>query len=450
MHFFKIFFTYYIISQTIIYGDIIEFNEPDSGYIKNTLDSIMQTKQLLHMEYRLKSYDGTFNHITYHEKYVDKLIDTVVIVPEQNIIPKFLNRLVSQMSKSTIDHNLRSDIEKKKKLITNKYYFIKKKPDISIGTYLNDRAGMVIDLEPEFNSHLSGLFGATRNTENNWALNGELDMHLENVWNTMESTSFFWKKLDSINQTINLNINSPHIFDNGFGIILSYHYDLVNGLYTDTQAKILFEVTNRSFGSFFVGYNSGRITAASSGNNHFHQSSRFKGLLLMFNHNSLNRRFLPDKGTILEFETNFGTDTYQDQLYIRNNIIFEHIFSLLDKVEFSFKTSNREIRSLNGQFNPARAVKYGGINSLRGYMDNQFRSRAVSVQSLELRFQKSHFWRTFLFFDFGMALDRFPKSGIGIGLLKLTRKALIKIEYAIPEKSSFLDGKIHFKWTSRL
>jgi hypothetical protein len=49
-----------------------------------------------------------------------------------------------------------------------------------------------------------------------------------------------------------------------------------------------------------------------------------------------------------------------------------------------------------------------------------------------------------------MALDTSPKKGIGIGMLKLTDKALFEIQYAIPEKSSFLDGKIHFKWTSRL
>ena len=437
-------------NQIIFCSDTIEFDQPDSLYIKNTLDSIIQNRKMLNMEYKLQSYDEMFEHIIYQTRYVEKIIDTIVIVPEKNILPKFLNRLVYQIPKSTIDHNLIDDIEKKKDLITNKYYFINNKPHINIDTYLNDKVGMLIDLDPEFNSHLSGLFGATRNMNNRWNVNGELDIQLENVWNTMESVNFFWKKLDSINQTISLDINSPHIFVNGFGVSISYNYELVNGLYTDRQTRISFEITNMSFGSFFVGYNTGGINTTSFGENYEYERSSFKGLLLTFNHNSLNRRLLPDKGTIFNIETNLGTDTYQDQLYIKNNIILEHIFLLNGNVDFCFKSLNREIRSLNGRINPAREIRYGGMNSVRGYMDNQFRSSAVSVQSLELRFQKSPFWRALLFFDFGMALGTSPKKGIGIGMLKLTDKALFEIQYAIPEKSSFLDGKIHFKWTSRL
>jgi hypothetical protein len=49
-----------------------------------------------------------------------------------------------------------------------------------------------------------------------------------------------------------------------------------------------------------------------------------------------------------------------------------------------------------------------------------------------------------------MALDKTPKTGIGIGVFKLSDRALIELQYAIPEKSSYLDGKLHVKWTSRL
>ena len=164
-------------------------------------------------------------------------------------------------------------MEKKKSLIMNKYYFISRKPDINIGRYLDNRVGMVIDLEPEFNSHFSGLFGATRNANNKWNLNGELDMRLENIWNTMESFSFFWKKLDSTSQSINLGLNSPHIFDNGLGVSMFYNYELVNGLYTETDTRISFEITNMSFGSFFLGYNAGRINTTSLGENYNYEKS---------------------------------------------------------------------------------------------------------------------------------------------------------------------------------
>ena len=450
MRTYKIFFIYYVLIQFVVCSDTIRFDQPDSVYINNALDSIIQNGQMLNIEYALQSYGKGFKNIIYKRRYVDKIIDTVVVAPVKNILPKFLNRIVYRLPKSAIDHNLIEEMEKKKSLIMNKYYFISRKPDINIGRYLDNRLGMVIDLEPEFNSHFSGLFGATRSTNNKWNLNGELDIRLENIWNTMESFSFFWKKLDSTSQSINLGLNSPHIFDNGLGISTLYNYELVNGFYTETQTRISFEIANMSFGSFFLGYNAGRINTTSLGKNYNYEKSSFKGLLITFNHHSLNRRLLPDKGTAFNVETHLGKDTYQDQLYMKNSMTLSHILPLNNKINFCFKSLNEEIRALNGVINPARGIRYGGINSLRGYTDNQFRSNAVSIQTIELHFQKNPFLRTLLFFDIGMALDKTPKTGIGIGVFKLTDKALIELQYAISEKTSYSDGKLHVKWTSRL
>ena len=55
---------------------------------------------------------------------------------------------------------------------------------------------------------------------------------------------------------------------------------------------------------------------------------------------------------------------------------------------------NQYISSLGGVINPARKIRYGGINNLRGYRDNQFRSSKISIQTIEIHLQKSPFFRT--------------------------------------------------------
>tara|TARA_B100000214_G_C23727222_1_gene517073 strand:- start:323 stop:628 length:306 start_codon:yes stop_codon:yes gene_type:complete len=100
--------------------------------------------------------------------------------------------------------------------------------------------------------------------------------------------------------------------------------------------------------------------------------------------------------------------------------------------------------------NPARKIRYGGINNLRGYLDNQFKSNKISIQTLELHLQNSSFFRLLLFFDMGLVPKQLPKSSFGFGIHKLTNKALLEVQYAIPKSTSLLNGKIHFKWTSRL
>jgi len=120
--------------QNIGIGTDLCQNQPDSVYINNALDSIIQNGQMLNIEYALQSYGKGFKNIIYKRRYVDKIIDTVVVAPVKNILPKFLNRIVYRLPKSAIDHNLIEEMEKKKSLIMNKYYFISRKPDINIIT----------------------------------------------------------------------------------------------------------------------------------------------------------------------------------------------------------------------------------------------------------------------------------------------------------------------------
>ena len=103
-----------------------------------------------------------FSEIQYELRQIDKIIDTIVIVGEENIIPKYLNRIVNQIPKRALDDNFFSELDNSKNMIVHKYYFISMKPDIKIGRYLDDRLGMVIDLEPDFNNHFSGVLGAVK------------------------------------------------------------------------------------------------------------------------------------------------------------------------------------------------------------------------------------------------------------------------------------------------
>ena len=97
MRTYKIFFIYYVLIQFVVCSDTIRFDQPDSVYINNALDSIIQNGQILNIEYALQSYGKGFKNIIYKRRYVDKIIDTVVVAPVKNILPKFLNRIVYRL-----------------------------------------------------------------------------------------------------------------------------------------------------------------------------------------------------------------------------------------------------------------------------------------------------------------------------------------------------------------
>ncbi len=97
---------------------------------------------------------------------------------------------------------------------------------------------------------------------------------------------------------------------------------------------------------------------------------------------SYNKRFLPDRGKKIEIENNIGTDTYDDKLFYRLSVILNQIYPLYNSLNLSIMSWNQYINSLGGVINPARKIRYGGINNLRDYMDNQFRSSMISIQTI--------------------------------------------------------------------
>ena len=91
--------------QIAICGDTIKFNTPDSIYILNKIDSILQSNQSLSAEYYLRSYDNQFSNIVYKKRNVEKKIDTVLMIPKNNINQKYLNHIGGKVSNVIIDRN---------------------------------------------------------------------------------------------------------------------------------------------------------------------------------------------------------------------------------------------------------------------------------------------------------------------------------------------------------
>ena len=450
MPIYRVIFGYILICLKIaIASQNINFLSPDSNYITKKIDSIIQNNDKWDLEYKLMSYNDSLNQIIYKENSIDKIIDTVVIRSKKLISPKILYRAANRIEKPMINDELNFQIRKNKGMMINKYYFLTKAPEINIIRYGKENVGMLIDIYPEFSSKISGIFGMSRQDNNTWDLNGELDLQLENIWQSMERLSFYWKKNDSLNQIFKLESIIPYPFNSRIEINSSLIYELVNGMYTKTEYKIINAVSNSSYGILSFGYETGKINPTTMGvNNYF--LSKYKALLVSFNYNNMNARFLPTSGSKLALEIHYGSDDYDDDLYTKNNFLLEHNLYNVGRINLYLKSDNKKIRALGGNLNPGREIRYGGIGNLRGYMDNQFRSSSVYIQTFEMRLKANPFFRSILFFDYGIIPGMKNKLGYGVGISKLSKNSFFEIEYALSNNISIFNGKIHFKWTSIL
>ena len=140
----------------------------------------------------------------------------------------YLGHIINSISHLSLNDNFDNLLDKERQKIVNKYYFIRDTPKVSIGTYSQNKLGMLINIKPEFNNFFSGLFGASKSETNKWNLNGEIDARFENIWGAMESIDFKWKNIDSTNQYFNLKLERPHFLKTGFESNLPIHLALIN------------------------------------------------------------------------------------------------------------------------------------------------------------------------------------------------------------------------------
>ena len=67
-----------------------------------------------------------------------------------------------------------------------------------------------------------------------------------------------------------------------------------------------------------------------------------------------------------------------------------------------------------------------------------------------MHYNKIESFQMVSFMESGFSTDYKPKLSYGLGFAKMTKKALINLEYALPVTSSLRSGKIHIKWLTRL
>ena len=428
----------------------IKFESPDSLLIKQTLDSLLYAQNLMALQYEILHYNNEFKEIAYQPSYASYEVDTVIINSNENIKQSYLKHVAKNFSNFKVDRKFNKNIEKKKKTIINKYYFTRSTPKINVFRYQREKLGLHVEMNSKFNNYFSGLFGGTKAQKDRWEYNGEIDAHFENVWGAMEKLIFKWIAIDSINQKFNFELHQPHLLNAEIGLILNSNYELVNNDYIQTKYELKVDLLNSFYGSYYAGYTQGSINTTDNGLERGFISSNYKALAFMFNNNSLDDMIMPIKGSKIDSEFEIGEDSEFENLYIQYRQDFEYYAPITKNLNSCFKFYGEYINVKDNNVGKAREIFFGGVNSLRGYDDNFFRSTSVAIPTFELHYNGINSFSSLIFFESGFSKNYNPKLSYGLGVKKITKNALINIEYAIPYKSSINEPKVHIKWLTRL
>jgi len=290
-------------------------------------------------------------------------------------------------------------------------------------------------------------------------ITGQVNVSLRNLFGTLRSFSFRWNKLSRLSQDLEIKYFEPWFL--GFPLNITPIFQQFKQDTTYIQRTFIgnFDLSLSESLTILFNFSSGQVIPQT---NYFsfnvNRGSTFSygiGILYDSRDNPLYTKsgllFRTDLNQIIKKEyLRLETKKYNQQKGTIQLLIHQPIF----KNQILFVGLNAKVISGDG-ISISDLFRFGGMNSLRGYEENQFIGSRIFWSNFEYRLFTSFTDYVSAFFDYGYyfrdvlseKVSKF-KFGYGVGAAFNTGLGLFRINYALGEGDTFTRGKIHFGFVS--
>lgn len=342
---------------------------------------------------------------------------------KKNIIRLYRNKVFNQKN---LDQ-LYTDFEKFRFVKQSKY------PEI---LFTKDSTKIYVYLEKTKPNTFDGYVGFTNDENKKVVFSGYLDLVLNNILNSGEKLSLYWKSDGQDQKTFNLGVELPYIFKSPLGIKAELNIFKQDSTFQNTKTAIdlgyYFNYNTR----LYLGYQSTESSDIQNANtstlSDFNNS--FITTALEYSDFKSDDFLFPEK---TYFDLKIGTGK-RDAKSISDNQFFgnlslRHNFYLNDKNIINIKSQNFYLQSSDYIVNELQ--RFGGINSIRGFNENSLQGNLFSSILSEYRYILSSGIYVHTIVDYGYLQDKTSNSnqnllGIGFGFGLLTKNGLFNIVYA--------------------
>jgi outer membrane protein assembly factor BamA len=340
-----------------------------------------------------------------------------------------------------------------------------KKSKASELLFTEEGVELFVYLESQKVSSIQGAVGLQPNpVTQRVGLTGDIQVKLLNAFNKGENLDLNWRSIQPQTQALNLKFVYPYLFQTPFGIDARFNLFKRDSSFLDvkTNLGIQYQLTDGSILKAFYQLSSSDLLYGAS-NSIFSKLSKVRSNSygLSFFRRKLDYIPNPMKGNSLHVEIAVGSrktilDSVKNSLMGRINLQYQHYFQLY----------GRNVLKLAANFESYYApeifqnelYRFGGINSFRGFNEEELFASTKFITTLEYRFIVDRNSNAFLFYDQAFyentALNYLKDNpfGIGAGFSFGTKLGIFTISYALGKQLSnnldFRSGKIHFGYTA--
>jgi len=291
-----------------------------------------------------------------------------------------------------------------------------------------------------------GVIGFARR-ENDYILNGSVDLKLRNVAGTGRNASFIWQNTGERFSSVYIGYYEPFLFSLPFGLSLELKQVIQDSTYTLTYGDVSFK--------HVLGVNSSIVFGVAGDRSVYNFGELLKSTRQRY------RVGASITGAFIFDEIEVRVDGVYRKRYFKGNKVDT------DYQAIYFVSSNAKINITNAQsfFVRFRAegivsqgdvplsekVLIGGANTLRGFRENQFRCNRVFLGNFEYRFGR--YGSVFVFDDLGVLYNSQDgwtlKNGTGFGLRSSSPFGDVVLSFGVGDKFSFEGTKVHVSLQQR-
>ncbi|MEP6930321.1 MAG: hypothetical protein ABI850_09920, partial [Flavobacterium sp.] len=348
---------------------------------------------------------------------------------------------LKQLNKKYLNKTFNQQITKQLYDDINSFEFISqtKYPEI---LFTNDSTKIYTYIEKRKANNFDGYIGFSNDDNKKVNLNGYLDITLQNILHTGEKFSLYWKSDGNQQKTFDTKLEIPYIFKTSLGIKAQLNIFKQDSTFQNTKTAIDIGYYLNYNSKIYLGYQSTESSDIQNTNNLSisDYNNSYITSTLEYKKFAPNNNLFPKK-TFINFiigygkrETNNNPETAESSKQLYTNLNISYNFELNEKNFININSQNFYLRSKNYISNELQ--RFGGINSIRGFLENNLQANFNSLILTEYRHIVSKNLFIHSVTDYGLYQDLTSNMnknkikkliGIGAGTGIQTKNGLLKI-----------------------
>ena len=364
------------------------------------------------------------------------------------------------------------------------YVRLRAEPEVR---FARGRARVYLLLDERSSNQFDAIVGLLPNagTAGGFQFTGDVNINLRNLRGGGKQIGLQWRKVDAVTQSLDANYSHPNFFGTPLEVGGTFNLYKQTGNYLTLRPRLQVTYPTARAGrlTFFTEQRSSRLLLDSLAYTQLsalpaYIDSETSSYGLAYARTNLDDLYFPHRGIFMTVQGGAGTKTVRQNASI-SEALYSNVARRTTQYTFSARAEHywalgrqsvvlarlRGEGLFNQQYFLNDLFRLGGLNSLRGFSENQFYTNAYGVGTVEFRQFTGPEGYVFVFIDqavlqayqsdltLGRALDE--PTGLGTGISFRTAAGLFQFVYSVG-RSTFAgqqlglnSSKIHFGLTSR-